>query len=245
MSKQERRAIYRVTPDSADEMAVTLQTPSGQRSAAAVIDINVDGAGTRFASNEAIALGIGERVKLSLSSSRFSAPVELEATVVGKKERESEQDYSFHFQGQGNADTQFPHEFYEMFNRRGAYRAVEPENESPIDVGLRIPDSTGVRNVGTARLMNISATGMGAMAAPSTDQAMGDNQFVEISLGLPPNMAAINLAAWIHNRELQDKGIYYGLKFDARRSPDFLAMEEEIVDYVMCRYYDKMQQRAL
>ncbi len=245
MYKQDRRSIYRVTPDSADNMAVTLRTPSGQQSAAEVVDINVDGAGTRIASGEAIALGIGERVRLSLSSSRFSAPVELEATVVGKKERESEQDYSFHFQGQGDVETQFPQEFYEMFNRRGAYRAVEPENENPIDVGLCIPDSAGVRSVGTARLINISATGMGAMAKLSTDQAMGDNQFVEISLGLPPNMTAINLGAWIHNREFQDKGIYYGLKFDARRSRDFLAMEEEIVDYVMCRYYDKMQQGTL
>ncbi len=245
MGQQNRRASYRVTPDSADEMAVTLQTLSGQHSAAEVIDINVDGAGTRFASDEAIALGIGERVKLSLSSSRFSAPVELEATVVGKKERESERDYSFHFQGQGKIDTEFPQEFYEMFNRRGAYRAVEPENENPIDVGLRIPDSAGIRSVGIARLMNISATGMGALAEPDTDQVMGDNQFVELSLGLPPNMTAINLGAWIHNREVQEQGIYYGLKFDAQRSQDFLAMEEEIVDYVMCRYYDKMQQRAL
>jgi len=238
----ERRHVYRVAPGDEDELQVSLQTEAGEASGDEIVDVTIEGAGARFESSGTPALVVGDSATLRFNSPTLNETVEVSATVVARKEVEPYRHYSFRFEGH-ELDRALPREFYRLFNRRGAYRAAEPNESSPIQVTMKVAAEEGGEELGSGKLKNISATGLGALADAETASQLEGIALVEISLQLPDVPRTLRLAAWIRNRETTDDNVYYGLMFDSKRTEDFLEQLEEIGDYVMCRYRDSVVDR--
>ena len=238
----ERRHVYRVAPGDEDGLQVTLHTEAGEVSGDEIVDVTIEGAGARFESGGTPALVVGDAATLRFNSPALNEPVEVSATVVARKEVELHRHYSFRFEGH-ELERALPREFYRLFNRRGAYRAAEPSDSSPIQVTMKVAAEADGEQVASAKLKNISATGLGALADADTASRLEGITLVEISLQLPDVPRTLRLAAWIRNQETTDDNVYYGLMFDSKRTEDFLEQLEEIGDYVMCRYRESVADR--
>lgn len=231
-----------MAPGSADRLQVALHTAAGEVRAQRVLDVTALGAGTRFARRGAPPCGVGDRVTLTVSSPEVPAPLRVEATVVSRLDSGSAREYGLRFERAGLRG-RVPAHFHRLFNRRGAWRAAEPDPARPVAVEFSLPEEEHGRHLATARLKNISATGLAALTPARAAAALADCDLVMVSMRLPPRAAALRLAAWIRNRRAGGGEIHYGLLFDPRRTEDFLAQEEEIVEYVLARYEDALEHR--
>ena len=233
----DRRDIYRVVPERDEGLAVSMVAGEVNAPAEEIVDITLHGAGTRFALPDAPNLSDGDHVILVFTSPRLEAPVEVEATVTGRQEHAELRHFSFRFEQTEGLERELPAEFYRLFNRRGAYRAAQFED--PVELGMR-SDAQSAQDT-RARLKNISATGLGAIAEPAAEESLGEAESVELALKLPGRDRTLRIHAWIRNREHLDDRVYYGLMFDAARTDHFLEMREEIVDYVLCRFQEQYE----
>jgi len=237
---QERRSVYRVTPTGQDRLEFVMCSEPGRPTAREIVDITIEGAGTRFPKEGTPALAVGDSVKLCISSPDLPRDVEVGATVAARSDSAENQCYRFKFEGRKLLERELPEDFYRIFNRRGAYRAAAFDGDPAVEVGLNALDTSPKRVTATARLRNISATGLGALIDSDADRDFTGVRSVEITVRLPDSDKTLRLAAWIRNREALEDRIYYGFLFDAKSTQNYLEQEEEIVDFVLCRFQEKL-----
>jgi len=246
---RDRRVVYRVSPQPGDELSLAILSPIGEARSARIVDLTIEGAGIRFASAGQPALGEGDRAKLLFSSPRLPSPVELEAVVVAQVEGGPYTHYGLRFERVEQEPPPAPGDFYRLFNRRGAYRGAEPDPNDPIEVGIvgpkgrpkRGPRRGGWAELGRARLINISATGMSVVAEGDLDAALAGAEQVDVRVRLPPEHNEMCLAVSVRYRLAEGEGARYGLAIDPKRTEEYLDKEEEIVEYVMRRYSETLE----
>ena len=233
--EKNRRAHYRVTPDPREGLEVAILHRLGEEIAREIVDLSIDGAGTRFPVDAAPKLAVGDVVRLTLRSPELAEPIEVEAAVVHQHELHRHRHVNFRFRNRSNLERGLPSRLYRLLNRRSAYRAPVETTDDPVQVGIAVPKEHTPAFKGIARLSNISATGLGALAPRAVEDVLAGVQTVELELRFPGSDRALDLVALIRNRELHDETVYYGVKFDAGLTPDFLDKAEDIVAYILAR----------
>ncbi len=239
-----RRSFYRVTPDPSEGLELAILHRLGEEIAREVVDLSIDGAGTRFPASTAPKLAVGDVVRLTLRSPELAQPVELEAALVNQHERKRYRHFNFRFRHRGRLTSGLPSPFYRLLNRRGAYRAPASGTADPVQVEIAVPTDQLPRVKGIARLDNISATGLGALVPRAVENALAGIESVALELRLPENARTLAFMARILNRAQHEDMMYYGIKFDADRTTDFLDKAEDIVAYVLGRTGSDLERPA-
>jgi hypothetical protein len=238
----ERREIYRVQPDSGSELQVTVEAGAEDVLADEVVDVTIEGAGARLGGAAAtLALSAGDQVRLCFRSPQLESTLRIDAEVTGHRQHGEQRHVSFRFLDRENLERVLPEAFYRLFNRRGTYRVADFQADRPVDVELRLSDAADDDVASAiAQLKNLSTMGAGLLAEPEAETTLGDAESVHLSLQLPGEDNVLGLSAWIRNREVRADSVYYGVLFDARHTEAFLEQHEAIVDYVLCRYQEKL-----
>ncbi len=237
--EQNRRALYRVKPEAKEHLELAIGDTDDRAIADEIVDITIEGVGSRFSLEGTPSLSVGDPVTMSINSPELPQPIELRATVTSRIEDRQNRHYSFHFDGESGLEKRLPKQYFHLFNRRGSYRAPHPEREPPIDVEISTSGTQSQPLTATARLDNISTTGLGAVADHEVAESLAEADSIQIALRFPESNRTLNITAWIRNRREYGDVVYYGLMFDSVRTSDYLDKEEEIVEYVLCRYREK------
>lgn len=239
-SKRGRRAIVPIASDADIRLRIEVRAGDGHTYAGEVTDVPRGGVGMRFTQTPVPQLPVGKQVVLVLSSAHLSKSLELPAIVRWREEMRGVRGYRFHFNGQAAYSREVAKEFYRIFNRRGADR-VEPRLDERVEVQITALEPGLGRGALVVHLKNISASGMGILATADADYLLADVECVTVTLQLPTGDATLRLSAWIRSRALEGDSIAYALEFDSQRTQEFFVQQEAIMDYVMGRLMEELQ----
>lgn len=236
----ERRRQYRVDSGEVEGLQTSLRTSTGSVFSGQPLDLSVDGMAIRFLSlgfalPGASPLLVGDEVELRLALPQLEKPLAAPARVIHRADQEDSRRYGFRFTDRQQLESQLSPALYRFLNRRAAYR-VKPAPDSPIEVTLTgTPGGSRAR----ARLLDISAGGMGLRVPLQAESALSATDRIKVSLSLPNCIARLNLGINIRNRRLVGAEVYYGAEFDLGRTPEAQRQLDAVIAFVMER------QRAL
>jgi hypothetical protein len=223
-------------------LGLLVRTAVGNTFAAEVLDLSNKSVVVRFPRNDMPILFISEQATLLFSSAQLPEPISVEANVRSRTETQLHRRYALQFTESIQSRTRVSGELQRLFNRRGTYRVALDAKES-VEVVIQIPERGGLNSLFTARLKDISATGLRIEAPLDVDAVLAEHEQLEASFNLPASAAALKLVAWIRNRISEGDAVGYGLEFDAKHSENFHQQQNEIIDYVMRRQRGELRTR--
>lgn len=236
------RRHYRVTPADQHTVEVSVSTADGQAFPAELLDITIEGAGTRFLREAGPTLAVGQAATLTFKSARLRRPIRVQAKVRSRVELGAFRSYryGFEFDGREELEQQLGGEIYRLFNQRNIYR-VEPDPEQPIEAVIHLSEYDSATPASAAgfeahgHLKDLSTVGAAVLVDRRAESTLAATDLVELSFRLPGSGRALRLTAWIRHRELQDEHVCYGLEFDPMRSEAFARDEHELLKYARRR----------
>ncbi len=241
MTDVDVRRHYRVAPAEQHNVDVTVSTADGQSFPAELLDITIEGAGTRFRREVGPTLAIGQPATLTFKSARLQKPIRVQAKVRSRVELGAFRSYryGFEFDERDELERQLSGEIYRLFNQRSIYR-VEPDPAQPIAVVIQpaaseavAPAVAGFEAHGFVK--DLSSVGAAVLVDRKAEVTLAATDLVEVSFRLPGAARALHFTAWIRHRELQDERVCYGLEFDAARSQRFQHEQNELLKYARRR----------
>jgi hypothetical protein len=209
-----------------------VKTSSGHCFTGEAIGVTVEGIGVRFRKRPNPVLAIGEPVTLSFRLPHLSHRIELGATPINCLAQGSCWRFGFQFSDKLEAPAEFAARFYQVFNRRHAYR-VEPNALDVVEVTVVAAGSSVA-----AKLENISATGIAVSTDSASAQILTEAQHGTLNFRLPDEQALTLVANVRHSHE-QNQRTYYGLEFDQAKTEHFHLQQQVIMDFVMRRLLEK------
>ena len=230
-----RRAAYRVTPDSPDELDLTILSQRQQLVRAVIDDVAVGGARVRL--DRALAAEArfkpGEQVTLALCSRRYDYENNMLARVVGVSDDERAQTVHLVFEGQHVETTLQHNEHYALFNRRALQRGVVPANGIGLEAEV-MPSEVTERNVRSyaVGVRNISNVGVSLRVGASAHQTL--SAYDELSLALRlPGRSVRRIACHVRHRVSENNEFIYGCEYDWSETMDPLTAAEDLLDFVL------------
>jgi hypothetical protein len=236
------RRRYRVAPDQQQSLDVTVQTADGQIFAAELLDLTIEGAGTRFRRDAGPTLALGQGATLTFTSARLLRPIHVHAKVRSRVELGAFRSYryGFEFDERDELQRQLSGEIHRLFNQRLDYR-VEPDAAEPVEAMIKLyeaepsaaPMNSDFRAIG--RVKDICGVGAAVLLDREVETTLAATDLVAIDFRLPPNDVMLQFTAWIRHRELHEESVCYGLEFDSGRSDQFRRQQNEILKYTRRR----------
>lgn len=230
---QERRHLYRMTLGNEDRVEVSILTDSGDTLVGEVVDISAQGAALHVSRSRAPVLSLGESVSFPFTPRSQDDPVALKATVRSRNLMGKHWRYGFEFQLKSTVAMRFAEEFYGLFNRRHAFR-VKPLPEEPVSVNLADLDES-VSPMATARLHDVSATGLSVLVASDNDPSLAEDKVLQTTLRPPTSTRWLKLTGRIRHRTRRGSNLLYGVQFDPEHTEQFERDHEMLVDYIIHR----------
>ena len=240
----ERRSRYRLAPEREAALKAVLKSGLKEVPATEVSDLNSQGAGVNFRLADKPLPEVGGNVVLSFFSSAWKRPVLVKATVASRSETRSYCRYGLRFLEEVRAESEEDADLFRLFNRRGAYRAVQPDEAEPIDVSLTQVEPGGLSDTIEAQLKNISTTGIAVVVGAEIGDKLHVGSVVNASFRLFPSGEVVKVVAEPRNREESTDVVVYGFRFNPNRTENYLDQIEEITEYVMERYRHTRHDRA-
>ncbi|MFQ5754950.1 MAG: PilZ domain-containing protein [Acidiferrobacterales bacterium] len=249
--KGNSRKHYRVTPDEAQSLEVLVATMDGGTFPGELLDITIEGAGTRFRRDAGPTLAVGQTAVLTFTSVRLRQPIKVRAKVRSRVEMGAFRSYRYGFEfGQwDDQERRLSWEIRRLFNQRGGYRA-EPRPTAPIAAVLRIaqdeqfPQSGGTGGIRgkfeTAGVIkDLSTTGIAIAVDREAETTLATADLVEITFQLPNSATKLRLTGWIRHRELDEDRVCYGIEYDLNRSKQFKRQHGAITSYIRRRQLEE------
>ncbi len=251
----EGRKRYRVTLDQAHTLNVTVKTADGESFAGELLDITIDGAGTRFPRDVGPTLAVGQPATLTFTSARLRKPIQVYAKVRSRVELGAFRSYryGFEFNQWEELQRRLSGEIHELFNQRVSYR-VEPNPAEPVKAVLKLaqeqypsssdaapPEAATFETAGIVK--DLSLIGLAILVDREAEVTLAATDLVDVSFRLPMSQNKLQLVSWIRNRQLQDDHVCYGLEFDPDRSNHFKTQQDEIMKYVRRRRLEEPPRR--
>ncbi len=225
-TNDERRHAYRVATEHGEPVRAEL---SGQDGALVgdVLDLSLFGCSLRAPFAHRPAVPIGSTVTLRLHG-MHSKSVTITATVQSSMRRDQYRRVSLAFADPAALRAMLSTELLSWFNERRALR-VQPS--SPLAVAIQIP---GRAHETIGRMRDISAEGAGVVVDRAYEETLSNVVQVGLEFTLPGSDCPIVLRAFIRSRfQLEDAvSGYVGLSFNPEGSPDFIAEQQRITEYI-------------
>lgn len=249
------RKRYRVTPDEAHTLDVTVKTADGETFTGELLDIAIDGAGTRFPREVGPTLAVGQPATLTFTSARLRKPIQVHAKVRSRVELGAFRSYryGFEFNEWQELQRRLSGEIHELFNQRVSYR-VEPDPAEPIEATVKLPREGHLPSADVppeearefeaiGRVKDICAIGVAILVDREAEVTLAATDLVNVSFRLRTSQQNVQLVSWIRNRQLQDEWVCYGLEFDPDRSEYFREQQDEVMKYVKRRRLEEPPKR--
>ncbi len=234
----DQRSHYRLDAGGTDHLHVAVLKDDAAPIKAQPLDVGPDGARLQFDTPGGPDYVMGQLVNLSFSSSRIGKTLLIEARAIRRTEEQRHRTYAFRYTNHHQFEGHSRDAIYRLLNRRSSFR-VKPPEEEPIDITMR-PEAGGplVR----ARLIDISATGLGTRTSIEVEARLVATLRVTITLALPTHRDPVNVPAIIRSRALAGPHVRYGVAFDFAATDHAESKQNAIIDYVMRRQREGLRQ---
>jgi PilZ domain len=237
-----RRSAYRVRPISTDSLALSLTCDNQRYVPDEITDVTCKGASVRFVKDKAPPVVKGDDVLVAIESPNLDGKATLRGKVVFTGESTTERLIGLAFETTDELVGRGSENFFQLFNRRVAYRGVEstPAAELPAAV---MPLATAHNNklFFPVTVRNISATGICLDVGREPDAFMCERVQIRLALRLPGQRAAKEINTRVCYRTVAGEKIYYGCHFDWQETPNALPILEELKEYTLDRFDDEIE----
>ena len=230
-----RRAAYRVTPDSPDALDLAVLSQRQQLVRAVIDDVAVGGARIRLDRAQAAQthLNPGEQVTLALRSQRYAYKNHMLARVIGVTNHEHAQTVHLAFESQ-HADTAGQNnEHYALFNRRALQRGVVATSGVGLEAEV-MPSEVTERNMRSyaVGVRNISIVGISLRLSASIHQALSSHDELSLALRLPGRVVR-RIACHVRHRLYENSDFVYGCEYNWNETMDPHTAAEDLLNFML------------
>jgi len=232
-----RRSAYRVRPITTDNLALALLRDDTRHVSVEIADVTCGGANVRFAKGTAPSLNKGDEVMVSIESPNLQGRATISARVVFTGDSTTERLIGLAFDGADDLVDRGSENFFELFNRRIAYRGVDASSAEKL-VAAVMPLETAHNNrlLDPVTVRNISATGICLKVTEDPDKFMRERANIRLSLQLPEHRSPYEITTRVCYRTVSDDATYYGCSFDWQETPGAIPILEDLTDYTLDRF---------
>lgn len=236
-----RRSAYRVRPITTDNLALALLHHDNRHIPDEVADVTLGGVSVRFAKGTAPPVTKGEEIKVSIECPNLSRRATISAKVVFTGDNTTERLIGLAFDTTEDLVGHGSENFFELFNRRVAYRGVDTGSTADLAAAV-MPLESAHNNqlLYPVTVRNISATGICLSVSRDPDKFMRERVNVRLVLRLPRQRTPYEIVTRVCYRTVVDENTYYGCSFDWHETPDAIAILEDLTEYTLDRFDNKL-----
>ena len=225
--------VDRILAQGREPLRIAVQGREGSVSVGEVVDANPGTTSVRFHRDGAQCFAIGESVKLTLSSPSLPRAIELVARVISRNEADPFRTYGVRIDREGESSQEMATAFLNLVGSRGDHRVRFDESEQ---IGVEVlTQSQGQSHVLLGTLQDISMSGARVILKDGAERLLSPVDDFELRFQLPGDFDALTLTANIRHRAECGDAVAYGIRFASDGSPDFLAQQEQISDFIVGR----------
>ncbi|MGR8918970.1 MAG: PilZ domain-containing protein [Gammaproteobacteria bacterium] len=226
----DRRATYRVRPDSPDELDLTLLARRQQVFRADVADVAAGGARVEFDEEDAPDLDLGARIDLAAHSRRHGFRKDIPARVVSSNKRGRRLAYGLCFEDRGVAEG----DVCSVFNRREVLRSETDDASAPLAASVSgRGEATRSFSEWPATVRDISNAGISLGLDRRAHGELESCQRIDLALTLPGRDEPASIVCLIQYRAVDGDDVRYGCAYDWSETIDPLGTIEDIAGYLM------------
>ncbi len=222
----EKRRYYRINVADRDvgDLYTEIETASGERFEAELLELSLRGFGARFQGKSIPALDLHEEVTVHIDSSDLAGRLSVAAIVRFVYDESGWCRCGFEFEDPERLARSLKGTLARLFNQRRS-RRFKPDPAHAIAATLQAADGPTVKG----QVADLSSGGVAVVVRRDASPGLDTNDPTRVSLQLPGQAAPIELAARVrHYREVGDS-LRYGLEFEGPFSAEFLHTRRAII----------------
>jgi hypothetical protein len=178
-------------------------------------------------------------VTLEVRSPSWKVGIEVEARIERRRDRGNSRRYILAFTRPEEVESDLAPALQVLFSQRAAYR-VRPLATEPIAVHLSTPTGAAFKAL---VLNDISADGLSLRVGSEVEVKLA--AFTRVTVAFTLDGQRLEFAASICERHLAPRGIHLGMYFLKDETPDFLARQETVMDFVVERQRQDLEGRVI
>jgi len=232
-----RRSAYRVRPISTDNLALALLRDNSRHVPDKIADVTCNGASVRFVKDTAPSVTKGEQIMLSIESPNLNSSATISATVVFAGDSTTERLIGLAFDTSDHLFDRVSENFFELFNRRVAYRGVDQASADDLAAAV-MPLESAHNNqlLYPVKVRNISATGICLCVSTDPDNFMRERVNIRLALRFPGQRSPHEIVTQVCYRTVADEITYYGCHFDWQETAGAIPILEDLTAYTLDRF---------
>ena len=236
-TQDNRRTAYRVKPFASDHLQLQLHHHQQRLTPDLISDVTGHGASICFDKENIPDLNRGDEVAVRIISPDLDGEVKLSAHVAFTGDNSQGRLYGLCFDTNIDLLNQGNRDLLRLFNRRAAYRGVEPESPNELQAIVQTTPVVLIKTDESRKVTvrNISTTGVCLRIDETLANSLQGTRRISLSLQIPGSAVAREYCARIRNRIQTEDGIFYGCYFVWRDMDDALEAIEEITNYTLDR----------
>lgn len=236
-----RRSAYRVRPIETDRLRLILKWRETRFEPFEVADVTRHGASVRFPKGVGPNVGKGDELAVEIDSPNLPGGATIPARVVFTGDSTTERMLGLAFRDAGGLDARATENFFQLFNRRAAYRDTQSNPSIPLPATVK-PLAMDAENnlVFPVHVRNLSATGICLEVGAEADRFLREHGDIRVSLTLPGLQLPCDITTQVcYHSEIGGK-IYHGCHFDWPATPHAQAILEALTDYTTQRFEQEL-----
>jgi hypothetical protein len=232
-----RRSAYRVRPIETDRLRLILKWRDTRYEPFEVGDVTRHGASVRFPKGVGPGVRKGDEVAVEIESPNLHGGATIAARVVFSGDSTTERMLGLAFDDAEGLDARATESFFQLFNRRVAYRDSQSNPSTPLPATVK-PLATAAQNnlLFPVTVRNLSATGICLDVGEEADRFMVERGDIRVSLTLPGIQQPCDIITTVCYRSVIAGKIYYGCHFDWPATPRAQAILEALTNYTTERF---------
>jgi len=232
-----KRKKYRAAKTPATQLEVALLGAGNTLHPASIVDASGGGMRLMLANNHPQDIGLGTVYQLRLKSKALPSTIDTPAMIVHAQREESGLLLGMRFLDWMGLKALVPASITALFNMRQEPRlALDPS--SPIAVMVRgVGDSFEQRGV----VLDLSCSGMSFSTSRLAQRTLGRSDECSVEFTPPGLERRFRFAATIRDRSWQGESLRYGVWFDRDFTEGFVALQQELGQYVEARLASAMR----
>lgn len=195
------------------DMGVIIDGPDGSTASGKLLGVTARDFRVRFPATPGSTFEVGKHVRWRLTVSGVELQPSLHAEVVWRHDRGEGREYGLHHQLRDESLGHLPEWLRNLLEPRIAQRIRVRQA-----LGVRMADTEGRWQV-QGQLVDVSASGLGALFARSVEPAFRAVDTVRLELSLPGDPHPFLLVAAIRRRVVDARGFFYGFEIDRTKTP--------------------------
>lgn len=236
-----RRSAYRVRPIETDRLRLILKWRETRYEPFEVADVTRHGASVRFPKGIGPGVDKGDQLAVEIESPNLRGGATIAARVVFSGDSTTERMLGLAFSDADGLDARATENFFQLFNRRAAYRDAQSNPSIPLPATVKPLASAAQNNlVFPVHVRNLSATGICLEVGEETDRFMVERGDIRVSLTLPGIQLPCDITTNVCYRSAIAGKIYYGCHFDWPATPHAQAILEALTDYTTERFEQEL-----